>query len=79
MGTLRRKLCGYFNYFAVPCNFESVVVFYKKTLMLMHKWLNRRSGRRSYTWAGISELYKAFGIPYPKIKPIRRMFEVVLD
>lgn len=79
MRTLRRKLIGYFNYFAVPCNFKSVVVFYKSTLKIFHKWLNRRSGRRSYTWVGVSELYKAFEIPYPKIKPIRRKFNVVLD
>ncbi len=79
MKTLRRKLLGYFNYYGVPCNSLSVLVFYKKTRKMLYKWLNRRSGRKSYTWHGLHELYRVFDIPIPRVKKMKRNFDIVID
>ena len=70
MITLRRKLVGYYNYYGVPCNIKSLEVFYTKVYWLTYKWLNRRSGRKSYTATGVLELFKDFNIPKPTIKPM---------
>jgi len=35
--------------------------------LLMYKWLNRRSQRRSCNWRGFSEMLKYYFIPKPKI------------
>ena len=34
---------------------------------LLFKWLNRRSQRRSYTWAGFNGLIKHLGVKRPGI------------
>ena len=40
---------------------------YYRTERLLFKWLNRRSQRLSYNWAGFKDLLKQFLIPVPKI------------
>ncbi len=79
MITLRRKMVGYYNYYGVPCNIKSLEVFYTKVYWLTYKWLNRRSGRKSYTSAGVYELFKDFNIPTPTIKPMVTRRRVVLN
>ena len=79
MLTLRRKLVGYYNYYGVPCNIKSLEVFYTKVYWLTYKWLNRRSGRKSYTATGVYQLFKDFNIPTPSIKPMVTRRRVVLN
>jgi len=37
------------------------------TIRILFKWLNRRSQRLSYNWAGFKDLLTQFAIPAPKI------------
>ncbi len=69
METLARKLRGYWNYYGITGNYESLKTYYDFVIRIVYKWLNRRSGRKSYNWAGIKELLEAFKVPKPKIKP----------
>ncbi len=69
METLARKLRGYWNYYGITGNYYSLQLYYNFVMRTVHKWLNRRSGRKSYNWAGINDLFEAFKIPTPKIKP----------
>ncbi len=69
METLARKLRGYWNYYGITGNYDSLQTYYDFVVRTMYKWLNRRSGRKSYNWKGINELFEAFKIPKPKIKP----------
>jgi len=69
METLARKLQGYWNYYGITGNYDSLQAYYYFVVRTVHKWLNRRSGRKSYNWAGIKELFIAFKIPKPKVKP----------
>ena len=64
---LNAKLRGYFNYFGVIDNFPSLTLFFYKAMRLLMKYLNRRSQRGSYNWAGFSQLIEQFGIVKPFI------------
>ncbi|MDH5217408.1 MAG: group II intron reverse transcriptase/maturase [Gammaproteobacteria bacterium] len=59
---LKRKLVGVANYFGLPDNSRSLIRLYRHTLHSLHKWLNRRSQRHSYNWAGLKALLGHFGI-----------------
>jgi RNA-directed DNA polymerase len=64
---LNRKLRGYYNYYGVVGNCESLAEFYYRARNILWKWLNRRSQRRSYTWEGYKELLEHFHIAKPRI------------
>lgn len=67
MTTLKSKYRGYWNYYGVIGNCESLEMFYYRTRRILFKWLNRRSQRLSYNWTGFQDLLKQFLIPAPKI------------
>lgn len=67
MGSLRRKLLGYWGYYGVRGNMRSLSKLYNACLRLLFKWLNRRSQRSSYRWAGFKEMLKHFDVPTPRI------------
>lgn len=62
MPQLKRKIVGFRNYFALPDNSLSVGRIYDHILDSLYIWLNRRSGRKSYTWSGMKEMLRYFGI-----------------
>ena len=64
---LNRKLVGYYNYYGVTGNFQSLNSFVYQVKGLLFKWLNRRSQRKSYIWKGFNELVNDFGIAKPRI------------
>ncbi len=67
MATLARKLRGHWNYFGVPHNSQSLWKFYRHVCVLVYKWLNRRSQRRSFTWARLIAMLDRYQIPKPSI------------
>jgi RNA-directed DNA polymerase len=67
MITLRAKYRGYWNYYGVIGNYDSLKTFYYHTIRILFKWLNRRSQRLSYNWAGFKALLTQFVIPASKI------------
>jgi RNA-directed DNA polymerase len=62
---LNAKLRGYYQYYGVYGNYRSLKQFYTASIKILFKWLNRRSQRRSFTWAGFSEVLKAYEVPPP--------------
>ena len=64
---LNRKLLGYYNYYGVTGNSQSLSSFVYHVTKLLYKWLNRRSQRKSYNWIGFNELLNYFGIAKPRI------------
>ena len=64
---LNAKLRGYFNYYGVNGNYDSLNQFFRSALRILFKWLNRRSQRRSYNWTGFRELLRFFQIEQPYI------------
>jgi RNA-directed DNA polymerase len=67
MQVLRRKLLGYWNYYGVRGNMLSLARLFNQCKLLLYKWLNRRSQKKSYTWDGLSAMLRHFAIPTPRI------------
>jgi group II intron reverse transcriptase/maturase len=74
---LNAKLRGYFNYYGVIGNFSSLMLFYYRALRLLMKYLNRRSQRGSYNWAGFQQLIEQFGIVKPHIASRPRRYNMM--
>ncbi|WP_395343768.1 group II intron reverse transcriptase/maturase [Ningiella sp. W23] len=71
---LKRKLRGFSHYFGLPDNSRSLAKVSAFVLHSLYKWLNRRSGRRSYNWRSFKEM-----LIYFQIEPLRvrkRVIEV---
>jgi group II intron reverse transcriptase/maturase len=67
MKTLRTKLQGSWNYYGLIGNYRRMQLFYDATCRTVYKWLNRRSQRRSLTWAGVNRLLTRFHVSPPRI------------
>jgi len=67
------KLRGHYNYFGVRCNYKSLYSYFLRAIVILRKWLNRRSQRRSCSWSKFSKLQKIYRIEWPRIliKPPR--------
>lgn len=61
------KLRGHFQYYGVSENYAGIARFYKATLRMVHKWLNRRSQKRKMNWANFSEYLGHYPLPKPRI------------
>jgi hypothetical protein len=72
MRKVSQKLLGYYRYFGIYDNSRSVWQFHFMAMRILQKWLNRRSDRRSYNWAGFHALLEHFQIPYPTAAPPTR-------
>lgn len=72
MGRIVAKFRGYWNHYGVIGNQESQWAFYGTACQILYRWLNRRSQRRSYTWAGLTELLERYGVPKPRITEVVR-------
>jgi len=64
---LKSKLQGIWNYYGVIGNSEQLWKFAWFAQQLTHKWLNRRSQRRSYTWAGFTAAWERWRMPAPRV------------
>ena len=57
--TLNQKLRGHYQYYGVSDNWPQLMTFRQSVLRLAHRWLNRRSQRRSMTQAKFHSTYLA--------------------
>jgi len=67
IGSLKRKLAGYWNYYGVTGNLGSLCKFWWQVTGRLFKWLNRRSHKRSYNWKGFRAMLLDFEVPGPRI------------
>ena len=65
---LNARLRGYYNYYGVIGNYDSLQQFFLQVRRILYKWLNRRSQRRSYNWEGFDQLLEHYRIEQPRIK-----------
>ncbi len=63
--SLVRKLRGHYNYFGVVGNLAGLYAVQQHVMELLHKWLNRRSGRRSFTWERLKHYLTFNPLPTP--------------
>lgn len=64
---LKAKLRGHYQYYGVSENYDSIVRFYKATVRLVWKWMNRRSQKRKMNWDGFTNYLEHYPLPKPKI------------
>jgi RNA-directed DNA polymerase len=67
MKTLNSKLRGYYNYYGVINNFQSINKYFKAVRRILFKWLNRRSQRKSFNWKQFETLLIRHNIEKPRI------------
>lgn len=77
LATLSAKLRGYYNYYGLIGNSQSLSDFYLHVQRTLHKWLNRRSQRHSYTWSELLALLGRHAVPKPRITQ-RRLPQISL-
>jgi RNA-directed DNA polymerase len=68
MDRFKRSLTGYYNYYCITDNTQSVNNFKDKIQYLLFKWLNRRSQRKSFTWDKYRLFLDKYPLPSPKVK-----------
>jgi group II intron reverse transcriptase/maturase len=64
---LRQKLIGHYNYYGISGNIIGIRKFYKRSISLAYKWVNRRSQKRSFNWEQFGRFLKYNPLPEPKI------------
>lgn len=64
---LKAKLRGHFQYYGVSENYNGIVRFYKFTLRVVRKWMNRRSQKGTMSWGNFTKYLDHYPLPKPKI------------
>jgi len=64
---LQSKLRGHYQYYGISGNMPSLKQYYKITVRLTFKWLNRRSQCKSFNWEGFNQYLKHYRLPKPRI------------
>jgi len=67
---------GHLNYYAITDNSDQCGNYVFYATRLLFKWINRKSQRKTYTWAGFNQALAWVGWPSPRIRkdlnPCRR-------
>jgi hypothetical protein len=64
---LRVKLLGHYRYYGASGNMQALRKFYIQTSKLAYKWINRRSQKKSFTYAQYCKFKEYNPLPEPKI------------
>jgi group II intron reverse transcriptase/maturase len=65
--TLIAKLRGHYNYYGISGNMQCLRQFYSRVIMMVYKWINRRSQRKSMSWERYLGYLRLYPLPTPKI------------
>ena len=66
--TVKKKLTGHFNYYGITDNSDKIARYNYAVIMLLIKWLNRRSQKKSYRNKSFTTMINFFDLPKPRIK-----------
>ncbi len=64
---LNAKLRGYYNYYGVIGNSDSLNEFFTQAMRILYKWLNRRSQRKSFNYSTFGKILMYYKIEKPRI------------
>ena len=64
---LSQKLKGYYQYFGIRGNYDSIHWVYYRLRMAWRRWLSRRSQKGGITWATFQKILDTFPLPKPRI------------
>lgn len=63
---LNRKLVGHYRYYGTTYNIQSLVKYHYYVTILLYRWLNRRSQKKSYNWERFKQMLEYYPLAYPK-------------
>lgn len=66
MRVLNLKLTGHYRYYGVSHNIQALVKFHYYTTILLYRWMNRRSQKKSYNWEGFKMMLTYYPLASPK-------------
>ena len=61
------KLRGHFQYYGVSENYKGIARFYKVTIRMVRKWMNRRNQKRKMSWDRFTKYLEHYPLPKPRI------------
>lgn len=61
------KLQGHYQYYGVSGNFHSIQRYYRLTVQLLYKWMNRRSQKKTWNWKQFRDYLTTYPLPQPKL------------
>jgi group II intron reverse transcriptase/maturase len=64
---LRQKLTGYYQYFGIRGNYDSIHWVYYSLRFAWRRWLGRRSQKGYLTWKKLQKILTQFPLPKPRI------------
>ncbi len=76
--SLNAKLRGYYAYYGIAGNYQSLYQYYCEVCRMLYKWLNRRSQRHSFSWSQFVQVLDRFKIEQPRINKAR-CYQLELD
>ena len=65
---LAAKLRGHYQYYGVSGNYRAINSYYRLAMVLVRKWLNRRSQKRSMSWEKFNDYLRHYPLPKPSIR-----------
>ena len=72
----KARVQGHLNYYAITDNAQRCETYVYRATRILHKWLNRKSQRKAYTWAQFNQALAWVGWPRVRIRtdlsPFRR-------
>ena len=72
----KARVQGHLNYYAITDNARCCSVYVFRATRILHRWLNRKSQRKAYTWAQLNQALRSVGWPCVRIRtdlnPYRR-------
>lgn len=67
MKKLNEILVGYYHYYGITDNSQSLSNFRYQMMKSLFKWLNRRSQKKSYNWDGFNDMLREYPLATPRI------------
>ena len=64
---MNQILVGYYHYYGITDNIDSLRNFRRQMRKSLFKWLNRRSQKKSYTWEQFDDMLRTYPLAKPKI------------
>jgi group II intron reverse transcriptase/maturase len=65
IGKVNQKLRGHYSYYGITFNYRGPREYHDKVERLLHKWLNKRGGKKKWTWERVSKLLREW-VPLEK-------------
>ena len=63
---MNQILVGYYHYYGITDNIDSLRNFRRQMRKSLFKWLNRRSQKKSYTWEQFDDMLRTYPLAQPK-------------